>query len=224
LRDVLPIVVLNSIADHLRARGLRAPQGWRSGQAHEDTLTGHLFATLETDGFITAISNSTVWRWRIGAQKFSSGSGLAVETPTGADGIIEVEVFRPDGTIERKGLLFQAKKQWTHRDAGLVEQTLRMERISPNGSVVFSYSPSLYTATPGSEVLAADGRPSVVNTVAVGEFLADSFLPCVVGARAMHYDAVRRILTVPTPPSLPRYIRTMLRHRLKIIVQETAPR
>lgn len=115
---------------------------------------------------------------------------------------------------------FQAKKLWAHRDAELLEQTRRMEQIAPNGSAVFNYSGGGYRAAPGHRVVAADARPGPAGAVAIGDFLADSFLPCEVGTRGMHYDAVRRILTIPTTAALLQELRTVLAHRLRIeIVQ-----
>jgi hypothetical protein len=40
----------------------------------------------------------------------------------GADGIVQIEVITPTGEIKRKGLLFQTKNDWRHRDQDLLSQ------------------------------------------------------------------------------------------------------
>jgi len=86
-----------------------------------------------------------------------------------------------------KGILFQAKKGWRHRNQELVRQIRAMETAAPGGSAVFDYGRE-YRAASGMIVLESDGRPPQVRFQRLGEFLVDEFLGCAVGRLDTYYD------------------------------------
>jgi hypothetical protein len=121
-------------------------------------------------------------------RKFRGRGEFATEHLIGADGIVQIEIASPEGKGTRKGILFQAKKGWRHRDQELVGQVRAMETAALGGSAVFDYGPREYRAPSGMIVLESDGRPPQVRFRRLGEFLADEFLRCSVGRLDTYYD------------------------------------
>ena len=194
------------------ARATTAVEGWEDGSDDEDTLTGDLGATLRTRPSIVT-SNGETWMWRVRYKKFRGRGPGALERPTGADGIFQIEVTRGDEK-HFKGLLFQAKKAGT-TDGRLAAQVERMEGLASGGSAIFEYGPNAYRAATGHAYLTA-GSPSLRSKGAplqsLSSFLGDSFLPCGTGLRGMYYDALRALLLLPTGPA----IRIPIRHRIVV--------
>ncbi len=125
---------------------------------------------------------------------FTQRSEQATEAIFGADGIVQIEIDGNRRSVIRKGLLFQAKKSWDHRDKKLVEQVGKMEEFSPEGSAVFDYRPNGYRAVGGRLVLESNGRPDLAAQRRLGEFLAEVFLGCLVGRTDTYYDWNRKTL------------------------------
>lgn len=201
MRDVLPDEVFSEIADHIRERIPHAEGGWSAGEDEEDTLTGELGGALRTRRTYEVETNRAIYRWRIDYKKFRSKSIRSVEKPLGADGIfqIEFEDLR-DGSLQTKGLLFQAKNQWRQTDGKLLEQTSAMERFLPNASAVFEYRPDGFRACESVEVIRSGGSPRQVGDgklMALGDFLVDQFMECKVGMRGAYFDAARKVLIIP---------------------------
>lgn len=208
MKDALPDVVRRAIGAHLVRSGHRAEDGYPSGEEEEDALTGDLFRAVRRNWTRNVDIESGRWRWRIRTRKFRGRGELATEHLIGADGIVQIEVSTPDGALVRKGLLFQAKKGWRHRDQDLVVQVSRMETVAPGGSAVFDYSPHGYRAATGQATLVANGRPEAGITQRLGEFLAAQFLQCTVGRRDTFYDWERRelVLQGQSTPLSPKFL------------------
>lgn len=223
MKDTLPSAVLEPIAGYLRTVGRRAHRSWAVNHAHEDSLTGAAFADLHTHRTRRVVVDSREWLWRVRARKFGSGGKASEERRTGADGIVELEVrYLPTGVVEQKGLLIQAKKEWSGADARLEEQVERMEGLAPGCSAAISYSPRGYVAADGRAVLVAVGNRRLVSdsqVVPLGDFLADRFLPCESGLRGLHYDARRQLLHLPAQPARPNAIAFFIPERLRIEIE-----
>jgi hypothetical protein len=188
IKDLLPRDIFESVSRHLVRSGHRAEEGFPSGEEEEDSLSGDLLRAFRRPWSRSIESDGARWAWRVTTRKFRGRGELATEALIGADGIIQIEIGVRGGKETRKGILFQAKKSWMHRDQKLVEQVRAMETAAPGGSAVFDYGPREYRAASGMNVLESDARPPQVHFRRLGEFLADEFLGCSVGRRDTYYD------------------------------------
>lgn len=224
MRDVLPSTVYESVSRHLRQRGHRAHRNWDVNQAHEDSLTGAAFADFKTDRTRRIYVNGQEWLWRIRTRKFGSGGRGSEESLTGADGIIEIEVRHlATGRVETKGLLVQAKKQWSRSNRRLFSQVSDMESLAAGSSAAIDYAEGGYTGIDGTAVLAAEGdrrRVEAINTISLGDFLSDRFLACEVGLRGLYYDPRRRMLRLPAAPGRPEALAFLVSERMRIEIEE----
>jgi hypothetical protein len=152
-------------------------------------------------------------------KKFRGRGPGAFESVAGADGIIQIEVIRATDSIY-KGILFQAKKKAIRRDRELVEQVQKMERLARGCSAVFEYAPDAYRVVTGRSFLEELNEPRTRgrDTLRLGTFLADAFLPCSAGIRGMYYDAVRQILLIPEDGQL-KVMHVELGHRIAVEVE-----
>jgi len=220
--------VFDPIARHFKKVGRRAHRDWGVNKAHEDSLTGAAFADFHMRRSRKVLVDSTEWRWRVRTRKFGSGGKASEERRTGADGIVEIEVRHlPSGMLDLKGLLVQAKKEWSGADPRLAGQVRRMEELAPGCSAAVDYSPRGYSAAAGTVVLEAEGNRRRVpdsDVVPLGDFLADRFLPCEVGLRGLYYDARRELLHLPPNPARPDAVALFIPERLRIEVVEIGPR
>lgn len=221
---VLPNHVYEAVARHLRTAGQRAHRSWEVNQAHEDSLTGAAFVGFHTQRTRRVYVDGQEWHWRVRARKFGSGGRGSEERRTGADGVVEVEVRHPaTGTLERKALLIQAKREWAGTDSRLLEQVRRMENVVEGCSVAVNYSAGGYSAVEGRAVLVAEGNRSRLSDGALaplGEFLADRFLACRAGVRGLYYDPRRKLLHLPQRPEGPDAIAFVVPERLRIEIEE----
>ena len=228
MRDVIPPLVFEAIQRHIIGHTREAEKGWEAGQDEEDTLTGHLGASLQRDWSRPIVAGGETWRWRARYKKFRGRGKGAFEKKSGADGIVQVELWQPDTeTTVYKSILFQAKKTNGGRDGILVGQVRSMERIAPGGSAVFLYRREGFFGTEGAALLRdVDAARSHLRDGPdrLGPFLADRFLPCSVGLRGMYYDGVRRALVVPDLRSGTRLVHPDLPHRIDIQLESTARR
>ena len=213
MRDVLPDEVVNAIKSHLRDRANRVEQQvWESSHEDEDALTGDFFGSLRTKDRTVRV-NGRECRWSVTYKKPRGRGQNAPEKRVGADGIFEVEVEDVESReLDRKGLPFQAKKGWCHRDADLVEQVKKMEDVCEGASGVIDYSPDGFTALDGRAVLENAGRPPE-NRMSVGKYLG-RVVECASGSRDVFYDASRGLLLVRS-----RAIRVPIKHRLRVSVE-----
>lgn len=185
---LIPPSVYNSIERHLIRAGHRAQDGFPSGAEDEDTLTGDMFRSLRRGWTTTGLTNGERWGWRVATRKFRGHGEGATESLIGADGIVQIEIFSSSTVLLRKGILFQAKKNWQHRDGNLAKQARLMERVAPLGSVVFNYEPDRYTAVPSTFVIGSEGSPAGMPIKRLGVFLGGDFLSCAVGRFDTYFD------------------------------------
>lgn len=224
MRDVIPTDVFNVLQEGLRARITAAAEGgWESASDEEDALTGDFCGRLRTT-WQEVSSRDGYWRWRIHYKKFRGRGTDALEKHSGADGIVQIEVFEASGTIVTKGVLFQAKKITGSSRTDLPAQVRQMEELAPGGSAVFEFGPDGYLAEAGSSIVAKlvarPGRiPHPISPIT--DYLADEFLECKSGLRGMYYDGVRKILVLPDTGDN-RLLPLALRHRVRLeVVHET---
>jgi hypothetical protein len=203
IEDLLPNEVFQSVSRHLLRSGHRAENGFPSGEEEEDSLTGDLLRALRRSWSKPVGREGTRWRWRMTTRKFRGRGQSATESLIGADGIVQIEITRPTGAVNRKGMLFQSKKGWMHRDQRLMEQVRQMEVAAPSGSAVFDYGPGEYRAAPGNIVVESNGRPTQVPFRRLGEFMVDAFLGCSVGRPDTYYDwAYKGLVLAGARPAL----------------------
>lgn len=91
MRDIIPDVVFDEIADHIRIRVPHAEEGWRAGSSEEDTITGDLGSALRTRRAHSVTIGGIKYRWSLSYKKFLSKSKRSVEKRLGADGIFQIE-------------------------------------------------------------------------------------------------------------------------------------
>lgn len=216
MREFIPPKTFESIQGHLRDSAARAVDGWEAGDDEEDTLTGHLGATLQTTWSTPFSEAGSEWRWRVRYKKFRGRGPGAFEKSSGADGIFQVEVDS-GGVLTYKGLLFQAKKRDSYDHAKLSDQARKMRNLVPNGSAVIEYGPTAFHAVTSEEYLrqVTPQSPAPLRYTELGKFLADRFLECKTGRRSLYYDAGRGVLI--TPDGEGRVV--SIRQRIRVEVQ-----
>jgi hypothetical protein len=223
LKNLLPDPVLESIQLYLRQQGRRLHDGWEAHHRKEDALTGAAFDALRTKRSRVVHTLGGEWRWRVRSREFGGGGKKSEEYLTGADSIIQIEVRHlGSGRVFRKGLVVQAKKDPSFSDRELLLQVGKMEDLVAGGSAVLGYSPDEYFAVDGRELVSvghATSRSAPTTRQAFGEYLADRFLLCDVGARGLYYDADRGLLVLPREPKVPDAVRVWLRRRLQIEIE-----
>jgi hypothetical protein len=201
MRDVIPDNVFEEIAAHIRERIHHAEQGYESGASEEDTITGDLGSSLRTDRTHSLQADGYQYKWRIAYKKFLSKGRISIEKRLGADGIFQIQYEDTQtGKLVTKGLLFQAKNQWTSSDPKLALQADKMEKLLPGGAAVFSYGPRGYKACNAAIAVKSEGRPSLIETgelMRLGDYLIERFMECRSGTRGAYYDAQKKILVVP---------------------------
>ncbi len=223
MTDLLPEGLLKKIQVYLQEGVRHAEKGWEAGSDEEDTLTGDLGANLRTKR-VRRFGAGTEWKWTISYKKFRGRGKHALEKTIGADGIIQIEVYpdTDDNSVITKGVLFQAKKV-TARAGGLLgDQIRKMNALAPGGWAIFEYGPDGYFAS-NRENVPKESRPqkreSANPLMPLGSFLADEFLSCRAGLRGMHFNANRRLLSVPNVHDASRLVEIHLDHRLNIEIR-----
>lgn len=219
MRNYLPGVIYTAIQSHLREGANSAEGGWNAGNDEEDTLTGDLGANLRRTWSVPVNIDGHEWKWQVTYKKFRGRGPHAFENYSGADGIFQIEIENIETSeFIRKGMLFQAKKQDHMRRAELTRQVSNMERLILDGSAVLEYGPEMYRAFEGRMFL-PDER-ATLRPRRLGDFLADNFLGCTIGALGMYYDANRRIINVPQADGVRSY-GIDIDHRIGIEVEVT---
>ncbi len=178
----------------------------------ESRLTRRFLGEMGTSGGDLGVGGRG-YHWFVTYTKLRGRGYGAEEKFTGSDGIFEVEVEDLDTReIHRKGMPFQAKKNWRTRDGTLLEQVRKMERIAQGASCVIDYSEEGFTAVRGSAVIESDGRrPQVMSSA--GDLLAEA-VECTVGRRGLTFDAARGIFVVGGAAK-----RMAIGHRLRLTVE-----
>ncbi|MDR1809184.1 MAG: hypothetical protein LBR34_02105 [Prevotella sp.] len=182
IKNVVPADVLSDIKSYIH-NTITSEQKhaiWERANENEDTLVGDIFGNLCTNEF-HKVQNNQQWEWRISYNKLSS---CAMESQTGADGIITIKVIRAKNEKPLyKSILFQAKKGDNYND--LKEQKKKMLKESANGSAVFRFKKDDFYAY--SVLPENDGKQYKMEN-----YLTDVFIECAHGELGMHYDSSNR--------------------------------
>jgi hypothetical protein len=193
----IPQPVLQAIATHVNEAVAKAIEGYLSAHEEEDTLTGHLGATLRTGTHTVFVQNREEgfgeWKWRIDYRKFRGRGPRAAENVLGADGIFELTLLR--GTSEEtKSLLFQAKKEW-RTDPALLGQAIRLTTWR-EAAFILNYTSQNFEAIRLDDAVLSHGNRSLVRqAIPLSSFLTSQYLPCRIGDTELRYDAVHHRLT-----------------------------
>jgi hypothetical protein len=203
MRDILPEIVRRRIRDRYLAGIADAEAGFRFNRSDEDALTGALGHSISMLRAEIETVDDEIYRWQVSYRKIRGRGPSAPEKLLGSDGIFQIEIRDEDGsTTYRKGLPFQAKKQWTHADRKLIKQASDMLRTTGHG-VVIDYSPTKYTACLAQDVLAYDGRKNDLKLASrlqpLGQLLGNEFLDCSIGRVGLYYDDSEEQFLVAEP-------------------------
>ncbi len=221
MNDGLAPQVMIAIQEHYKAAVNAAESNYESSVAEEDSITGALGQAMEGTQIVQV--DNVSYRVRTTYRKFRGRGPGALEKRTGADGIFQIEVRDSEGSITyQKGLLFQAKNDWSGLDSNLLAQTSRLSKM-PNGGIAINYTPRGYFAARAESIVQAEGNRSHLpenSELPLAEILADSFVPCKIGIQGMYYDAVRRILYLPNETVQFRGYRFIIDHRIRTVVSK----
>jgi hypothetical protein len=220
IRNLVPQTVLRDIKEHVIETARSGESGWRAAPGSEDVLTGHLFSAMQIKWSPERIVDEHAWRWRIDYRKFRSGNqNSSEEKPTGADGIVQVEVKRFDIAVSQSGptfvhtenvdlesffkmgILFQSKRVDSKEGAErLISQLKNMEQLTPQNAVYLEYGPHGYMATKAADVIEARGvieRLDKSKALPFGNLMSDEFLECKIGLEDFFYDFDKETLNFP---------------------------
>lgn len=189
---LLPPLVRGFIHDRYLAGIADAEAQYQNAAGDEDTLTGALGALVSTSGPVGfSVDPTREFVVQISYRKLRGRGRDAPEKRFGADGIFQLQVTLQGRPVFRKGLPFQAKKNWKGRDRRLANQARDMKQ-SVGGGIVIDYTPSGYTACEIDHVIEARGsRKAIADAGQVqplGQVLAHRFLDCKVGIQDLYYD------------------------------------
>jgi hypothetical protein len=91
----------------------------------------------------------------------------------------------------RKGLPFQAKKNWKGRNRELANQARAMQR-NLRGGIIIDYTPHGYTAREIAAATESHGNRKVIAGLGqldpLGQILASDLLECPLGIQCLYYD------------------------------------
>jgi hypothetical protein len=159
---LLPDIVLDFIRDRYVAGVANAEAQYQNAAGDEDTLTGALGALIST-------SRSTHFLFgpaldievEIGFRKLRGRGRDAPEKRFGPDGIFHLQISANGVPSLRKGLPFQAKKNWKGRNRELANQTRAMQKSLREGIVV-DYTPHAFSACAIGHVIESNGNRKAV--------------------------------------------------------------
>jgi hypothetical protein len=187
----LPDIVRDFIRDRYLAGVADAEAQYANAVGDEDSLTGALGALIST---------SIPREFRVGPvqivvqidyRKLRGRGNDAPEKLLGPDGIFQIQVSANGKPSFRKGLPFQAKKNWKGKNKDLVKQAEEMRR-SVGGGIVIDYTPNGYSACEIEHVIESRGNRKAVaqggHMHPLGQILANEFLECSVGIQGLYYD------------------------------------
>jgi hypothetical protein len=197
LRDLIPPFVVESLRQRLVAGVADAEAHYEYSKADEDSLTGALGHAISRLGPIVASDGPESYTVRTYYKKIRGRGPGAPEHSTGADGLFQIEVSdENDQSVWKKGLPFQAKKDWRGSDVRLSQQAADMIDTADQGLVI-DYSPNGYRACRASVAVEHRGRASSVRTAgefrALGQMLGNDFLDCTVGVEGLSYDSAEEV-------------------------------
>lgn len=115
----------------------------------------------------------------------------APEKRFGPDGIFQLQISTNGVSSFRKGLPFQAKKNWKGRNRELANQARAMQR-NLGGGIVVDYTPHGYAACPIADAIESNGNRKTVTSLGhlrpLGQVLRNDFLECRLGIQGLYYD------------------------------------
>lgn len=191
----MPAEVKEAISDHINNSVENAKDGYLSANEDEDTLTGHLGASLRIKNQKVKVEQSEIrgtWKWSIEYYKFRGRGANATEKYLGADGIFELHL-NFGRRLEKKSMLFQAKKMW-EEDKLILDQCIKMSTWR-EAAFLLNYTPVEFEAYFLDDAIRSRGTKSQStspNTLA--GFLSEHFLECKIGDLDLDYDASSRKL------------------------------
>lgn len=203
MRHAIPPSLFDIIRDRYLAGVSDAEDKFEMSAADEDSLTGALGQAISTGKPRFHQVNEEIYTWKISYFKLRGRGPGAPEKYTGADGLFQIEVKQKDSIVLQKGLLFQAKKNWSRKNKKLVSQCKDMQKITKSG-IVIDYAKVGYTACEIQDVINADGYKTNVKKsgklAQLGQTLGEKFLGCSIGQHGLYYDTeTKKILGTDFP-------------------------
>jgi hypothetical protein len=202
LSALLPALVLDYVRDRYLAGVAEAEAKYRMGVGDEDTLTGGLGNDISTARPLV-VEVGDAFYVQIEYRRVRGRGAKAPEKLFGADGCFQLQVSNANREpVFRKGLPFQAKKNWKGVDRRLAEQARNMARTA-HGGIVVDYTPNGYSACDIRDVIEFRGNRKAVNGAGkmnrLGQVLAHDFLDCRVGVRDLYYDSDIKRFAIDNP-------------------------
>ncbi len=151
-----------------------AEEGWENSNQDEDTITGDFLGNLRSKGWIEL----NKFGYKLTYNKFRGRGSNALESKTGADGIVTIEIEK-NNSIRYKSFVFQAKKIGNY---SLGEQEALMNNHLPDCNVIFRYGPKGYKVENYKEEMS------------ICKFISNVFLKCEFGMEDLRYDHKKNIL------------------------------
>jgi hypothetical protein len=190
--DLLPPHIVEHLHDRYAAGVADAEALFAQHSADEDSITGGLGQSIASRDPVVFVIEGQRFEVAISYRKVRGRGPGAPEKKFGADGIFQIQVNGPDGRVaRRKGLPFQAKKDWRKRDKKLLSQVSTMEQFAPGG-IVIDYTGAGYKACSADVVIAAGGSRNELEKLGamrpLGQLLSRDFLECRVGRVGLFFD------------------------------------
>jgi len=179
----LPSLLIEDIKKHLISSSNEVEENFETCWEDEDALTGALLASIQTKEW----QSNSGWKWKITANFLRGRGPNAIQSKTGADGIISLNINSGNAHIQTKSIIFQAKKKGN--GTSLKTQIENMNSILPYGNMVIIYSKNGYFGQTGKDYDKAK------NNIKFGNYLSDIFLGCYNGQWGVYYDReLKRII------------------------------
>jgi hypothetical protein len=224
MEDLLPTEVIREVRDHFLAGVTDAELGFRYGEADEDSLTGALGQSLLMPPRELLIPTGR-FVWETHSFKVRGRGSGAPERALGIDGVFELEVVDLVRHIgRRKGLLFQAKKNWKGTDSDLLGQVALMAQLERD-SIVIDYRKDGYSAVDARDVIEAGANRKAISSdksLRLAEVLGEQFLKCTRGVVDMRYDDLTKKLVVPASAFQGQVSSAMAEHVIITTIQRFA--
>ena len=219
-RIYIPAQVIDNISVHIQSAVTKAVEGFWSANEDEDTLTGHLGASIKTGTHTVNVVQDEIsgpWKWSLDYSKFRGRGANATESHLGADGIFELNVDWGYRT-ERKSLLFQSKTEWDD-SPDLVEQSILLSTWR-EAAIAIDYRPEGFEAFSVDSVLSSRGKRSNAGRgIPLQDALSDYFLKCKIGNTDLRYDTRSRRLYWRDTNGLLVGVQFSVPHRMRLKVQ-----
>jgi hypothetical protein len=195
MRDILPPGLLDSLRDRYLAGVADAESLFGMHRADEDTLTGALGQAIASRDPYTFSTENRIYLVRTEYYKIRGRGRNAPERMHGVDGIFQISVTQDSGhVIRRKGLPFQAKKNWRGKNAALRKQAELMAN-SLGGGLVVDYTANGYKACDAHAVVERSANRRLLEASgalqSLGQVLGGDFLECRIGRPNLYFDPER---------------------------------